>query len=225
MRKAVTLYRTSIGKKLVMAVSGVMLFGFVVAHLLGNLKVFFGPQSFDAYAHHLREMGADLFGDGGLLWILRLGLLAALAAHVVAVVQLSLQSARARTVGYRRGHDLAFSYASRTMRWGGILVLAFVVYHLMHLTFGNVHPDFHPESPYRNVVTAFRVWWVALPYAVAVGLLGLHLYHGLWSATQTLSLRYRVVLRWRRAAAAAIAGAIVAGYLSIPLAVLAGWVA
>jgi len=224
MRKVATLYHSSVGKKLVMALSGLLLFGFIIGHMAGNLKIFLGPEKFNSYAHYLREIGSHVLGHGGFLWIARLGLLAALIAHVVTVVLLVRQSWKARSVSYKRKNDLSFSYASRTMRWGGVIIFTFVAYHLMHLTLGSVHPNFNPESPYANVVSAFQVWWVALTYAIAVTMLGFHLQHGLWSSTQTLALRYPVVLRWRRPVAVVTSVMIVVGYLSVPLAVLAGWV-
>jgi len=224
MQKVLTLYQTTVGKKFTMAVTGLFLFLFIVGHMAGNLKIFFGPEKFNHYAQFLREVGSPLFGHGGFLWIFRIVLLLAVGVHVVAVVQLWLISRGARGVGYTKLDDISFSYASRTMRWGGVLIAFFVIYHLLHLTVGTVHPSFDHESPYHNVVAAFSVWWVALVYAIAVILLGLHLYHGLWSTTQTLAIRSPQVMKWRRPAAAAVATLIVLGYLSVPAAVLAGWV-
>jgi succinate dehydrogenase / fumarate reductase cytochrome b subunit len=214
---------TTVGKKIVVAVTGVILALFVFAHMAGNLKAFQGAEKFDGYAHFLREAGAPLVPHGGLLWAARVGLLAALGLHVVCVAQLARVSRSARGQPYHRAHDLSFSAVSRTMRWGGVALLGFVVYHLLHLTWGTAHPAFDPSSPYRNVVTAFGVWWVTIPYAVAVAALGLHVYHGLWSTTQTLALQSAFVRRWSRFASAVLALALVAGYLSVPAAVLTGW--
>jgi len=150
-------------------------------------------------------------------------LLACLAVHVDAAVRLWLRNRTARDVGYARFEDQSFSRASRTMRWGGVAILAFVVYHLLHLTWGSAHPDFEPGSPYRNVVTGFRVWPVSAAYIAAMIPLGLHVYHGLWSTTQTLGVQERRVLRHRRWLALLVAAAIVLGNVSIPLAVLLGW--
>jgi succinate dehydrogenase / fumarate reductase cytochrome b subunit len=224
MRSVGTLYQSSVGKKLVMAVSGLALFGFVVGHMAGNLKMFLGPEAFNGYAHYLREIGSHAFGHGGLLWVARGGLLVALLAHVITVISLVRQSRRARAIGYKRFNDQSFSYASRTMRWGGLIVFLFIVYHLLHLTFGTVHPDFDVASPYANVVAGFKLWWVSLIYAVAVIMLGLHIQHGLWSSTQTLALHYPVVLRLRMPISVATSAVIVMGYLSVPVAVLANWV-
>lgn len=224
MRNVAGLYQTSVGKKLVMALSGLALFGFIVGHMAGNLKIFLGPEKFNGYAHYLREVGSHAFGYGGLLWIARAGLLAALIAHFITVGLLVRQSRQARWVPYKRTHDLSFSYSSRTMRWGGLILFLFIIYHLMHLTFGTVHSDFNVDSPYANVVAAFRIWWVCLTYALAVTMLGFHIEHGLWSSTQTLALRFTAVVRWRRPVSIATSVLIVAGYLSVPVAVLAHWV-
>ena len=128
-------------------------------------------------------------------------------------------------MGYELSEDLSFSYASRTMRWGGLILLGFIVYHIMHLTLGGAgHPDFHHGAAYANVVTGFRDWWVSAVYALCMLPLGLHIYHGLWSATQTLALQHRTIKKWRRPFAAGVAGLIVAANISIPVAVLTGLV-
>jgi len=224
MRAVGRLIESSVGRKAWMAASGVLLVAFLIGHMLGNLKAYQGPEKFDAYAEFLREVGAPIFGPGQLLWIARLLLLLALGAHVVAAWQLARQSRLARPTAYRRFDDQSMSYASRTMRWGGVIVLAFVAYHLLHLTTGTLHPDFDPGSPYRNLVRGFRSWPTALAYVLAMIPLGLHVYHGLWSSTQTLAVRNPTVLRVRRAAAFCIALGIVIGNVSIPVAVRSGLV-
>jgi succinate dehydrogenase / fumarate reductase cytochrome b subunit len=218
------LYRSSVGRKLLMALSGVVLLGFVVVHMLGNLKIFFGAKKFDAYAEFLREVGAPVLGHGQALWIARAVLLACVGVHVVAAVQLALASYRARRTRNVRQVDLSFSYASRTMRWGGAIVLAFVVYHLLHLTTGTLHPGFDARSAYANVVRGFRVWPVAAAYVLAMAPLCLHIYHGMWSATQTLALRHPALCGWCRPAAGLVAAAVFLGNVSVPLAVWVGWV-
>lgn len=224
MRRALSLFRSTIGKKIVMAVTGVALLGFVFFHMLGNLKLYQGAEKYDAYAAGLRELGAPLFGHEQLLWIARLGLLAAVALHVYSAVALTRLSRAARPVGYRRGNDLVFSYASRTMRWGGVIVLAFVVYHLLHLTFGVVHVPAGTDSVYAKVVAGFARWPVAAAYVVAMVPLTLHLYHGVWSMTQTLGIDLPWVRRWRRPVAAGFALVVGLGNVSMPVAVLAGFV-
>jgi succinate dehydrogenase / fumarate reductase cytochrome b subunit len=222
LRSVFSLYQSSVGKKVSMAVTGVFLFGFVIVHMLGNLKIYQGPEKFNAYARFLREAGAPLLGHDQLLWIFRVALVVAVAVHLLVATQLTVMSRRARTTRYRRLDNLSFSYASRTMRWGGVIVAIFVIYHLLHLTIGSVHPEFDHGSVYHNVVSGFRVWPVSVAYIVCMLPLGLHLYHGLWSTTQTLGVEHPVVRRWRRPLAAGIALVVTLGNISIPLAVLAG---
>jgi succinate dehydrogenase / fumarate reductase cytochrome b subunit len=143
---------------------------------------------------------------------------------VVAVVQLYFQSKRARGTPYKVKQDLSFSYASRWMRWGGVFLVLFVVFHLLHLTTGDAHPAFDHESPFNNVVVGFQSWYVSLFYVFCMIPLGLHMYHGLWSITQTLSLQNPRVKKWRRPVAAAVAILVVLANISIPVAVLAGLV-
>jgi len=221
MRGAVGLYETSVGKKIVMALSGIVLVLFVLGHMAGNLKVFFGQEAFDHYAHGLRTFGEPFLAHGQFLWIARIGLLAAVGLHMLSAFLTWRQSAVARGSRYRKKHALSFSYASRTMRWGGVLIAAFVVLHLLHLTTGTVHPDFG-DSPYVNVVVAFSNPAVAGAYIVVMVLLGLHLYHGIWSATQTLDWdNPRIRDAWRPIAAI-VTAVVVLGFVSVPVAVLAG---
>jgi succinate dehydrogenase cytochrome b subunit len=222
MRQLWTLSRSLVGKKIVMAVSGLVLFLFVVGHLLGNLKVFEGAAKFNAYAEGLRTVGAPFLGRSWLLWIVRVALLGAVGAHLWAALGVTRASWRARPVGYRALQSAETTYAARTMRWGGVLLLLYVVYHLLDFTFGRVNPGFQPGNVYRNVIASFRVWPVAGAYIVAMLVLGLHLYHGVWSALQTLGVNRPPTDRWRRSLAAAIAALIAGGYIAIPVAVLAG---
>jgi succinate dehydrogenase / fumarate reductase cytochrome b subunit len=217
-------YSSSVGKKILMALTGVILFGFVFVHMVGNLKIYQGQAKFDAYAHFLREVGYPALGHGQLLWIARIVLLGCVLVHIVAALQLTLTSWRARRTGYVRKDDLSFSYASRTMRWGGVTILAFVVFHVLHLTTGTVHPGFSLESPYLNVLTAFKLWPAALAYVFAMAPLCLHIYHGVWSATQSLSLQHPTITRWRRLVAGLAAGAIFVGNVSVPFSIWLGWV-
>ena len=224
MRRLFSLYESTVGKKITMAVSGIVLIGFVVAHMVGNLKVYQGREPFNHYAEGLRVFGAPFFAQGQLLWIARLILLAAVGVHILAAVQLTLRSRAARAQGYQRFDSLVFSYASRTMFWGGLIIAAFVVYHLMHFTFGNAHPDFIPGDAYHNFVVGFRSWPVSLAYIAAMIPLGFHLYHGTWSIFQTLGANNPRYNRYRRPLAVVIALAVVLGNISFPLAVLAGWI-
>jgi succinate dehydrogenase / fumarate reductase cytochrome b subunit len=218
----VDFYRTAMGKKAVMAVTGIALFGFVLGHLVGNLKLYMGPEHLDHYAEALRELGAPFFARGQVLWIVRLGLLAALAVHVHAAVTLTLLNRRARPKSYVKTTPQASTYASRTMIWGGAVIALFVVYHLLHFTTGDVHPDFEPGAVYHNVVTGFLNPWVSAFYVAAQIALGLHLYHGLWSLFQTLGWNGPRVNVFRRRMAAVLAVVICAGNVSFPIAVLAG---
>ena len=216
------LYDSSVGKKFVMALSGVILVGYVIVHMLGNLKVYQGPEAFNHYAEGLRDLGSPFFGRGQVLWILRLLLLAAVSVHIVSAAQLWLKSRSARPIAYKNYDSLAFSYASRTMVWGGIIILLFVIYHLMHLTFGNAHPDFVPGDVYRNFLVGFRQWPVSIAYIAAMIPLGFHLYHGVWSMFQTLGANNAKYNRFRRPLAGAIALVVVLANISFPIAVLTG---
>jgi len=224
MKQAFSLFGSTVGKKVAMGISGLLLVGFVVGHMVGNLKIYFGEEYYDAYAEALREIGHPLLGHNQFLWLARAGLLAAVLLHVLAAARLTLVARQARRKGYRKTDDLSFSYASRTMRWGGVIVAGFIVYHILHLTTGTAHADFQPGSVYRNVVSAFSRWPVALVYIGSMIPLGLHLYHVTWSVTQTLGLDAPYVARWRRGVSAAIALAVTLGNISIPVAVLAGWI-
>jgi succinate dehydrogenase / fumarate reductase cytochrome b subunit len=210
-------FTVTTGKKVVMAVTGLILFGFVVVHLLGNLQIYLGRERLNAYAEVLRH-------NEGLLWVARLVLLAALALHVLAAVQLTLIKREARPQGYRMRRDLQASYASRTMMWSGPIILGFVLYHLMHLTFGTMHPDFSATDVYANVVSGFRSVPVSLVYIVSMILLGMHLQHGLWSLSQSLGLGNPEHTRKAKLIARVLALLIVVGNISIPVAVLTGLV-
>jgi succinate dehydrogenase / fumarate reductase cytochrome b subunit len=223
-QRVASLYRSSVGKKILMAVSGIVLFGFIVLHMAGNLKVLTGAESFDAYAEFIREVGYPAIPHQGALWAMRIALLIAVFVHMTAAFQTWAQSRHARQVGYRKNDDLSFSYASRTMRWGGVIILLFIVYHLLHMTTGTVHPDFVEGGVYHNFVVAFRSPVVLLAYVVAQAALGLHLYHGLWSATQTLGANHPRYNRMRRPAAAAIALVIFVGFLAPPVMVALGMI-
>ncbi len=218
--------RTSIGRKLLMAGASLILFAYIVAHLAGNLKIFLGEDSFNHYAEWLRVAGSPLFPDEGVLWLARVVLLAALGVHVLAYVDLWLRKRKARTVGYKKFDPQVFSWTSRAMAWGGIAIFAFVIFHILHLTTGHVEPDlayqFEYGNPYQNAIAGFKVWWVTVFYAVGVIALGMHLYHGLWSALQTFGINNPKYNRYRRPTAGVIAILITVGYLSIPLGVMMG---
>jgi succinate dehydrogenase cytochrome b subunit len=217
MQRAATFFGSSIGKKVVMAASGIVLYGFVVGHMIGNLQIYLGPHALNDYSVFLREF---LHGQG--IWIARAGLLVAVGLHIWAAVALTLGNWGARPVGYREWEPRESTYASRTMVWSGPILALFIVYHIMHLTLGTVHPQFVEGDVYRNVVIGFQNPFASAFYILAMVVLGLHMYHGFWSMLQTLGLSHP---RWnpvRRTVALVISGIVVAGNVSIPVAVLTG---
>jgi succinate dehydrogenase / fumarate reductase, cytochrome b subunit len=222
MRKVMTPFRSSVGKKALMGISGILLAGFVLAHMLGNLKMFQGPEAMDGYALFLREVGYPILPEYGALWVARLALLAALGVHAVAAFQLWSGSRAARGTEYRKEDSQVFSYASRTMRWGGVILLLFVAYHLLHFTTGHAHPDFDYGSVYANVVIGFQSPLVAGVYLVAVGALAFHLYHGLWSVFATLGNQNPRLDRIRRPLASVLSIGLFIGYVTVPVAVVLG---
>jgi len=205
-----------------MAASGIVLILFVVGHMAGNLKAFQGADAFNHYAEALREFGEPFLPRMGALWIVRLGLLAAVGLHIWAAWSLTRMSRAARSLKYRTEESLVFSYASRTMRWGGVLLLAFVVYHILHFTTGHAHRDFVSGDPYRNLVVGFQSPLVSGAYVVSMAALGLHLYHGVWSTFQTLGLNHPRWNAYRRPLAAAVALLLFVGFVTVPVAVLIG---
>ena len=219
--KAQSFLRSSLGLKIVMALTGIVLFGFVVGHMIGNLQVYLGPEVFNHYAETLRELG-----HGMLLWVARAGLLVAVGLHIWSAWRLTLMNNAARPVGYREVERRESSYASRTMRWSGVILLLFIVYHLLHFTIGvhAVHPHFVPGDAYHNFVTGFQNPLVSFFYILAMLALGLHLYHGAWSFMQTLGLSHPRYDHLRYAFAALVTIVILAGNISFPVAVLTGYV-
>ena len=212
-------FRSTIGQKVVMAVTGIVLFGFVLGHMLGNLQVFLGPEAFNAYSVTLHEM---LHGVG--LWGVRGVLILAVVLHIVSSTSLTLASRRARPVGYRNVAYSEATYASRTMRWSGPIILIFVIYHLLDLTLGRVNPGFDPANPYRNLVASFGRPLVVAFYVASVLALSLHLRHGVWSMLQSLGVSHPRYDPWRKRASTAFAVVVTAGFLIVPIAVAAGWV-
>ncbi len=210
---------STIGRKVVMAITGLMLVGFVFVHMLGNLLLYQGPEAINAYGQFLNE-----FLHGWGIWAARAGLLAAVALHIGCAASLTREELAARPVRYRMWKPKRSTYASRTMRWSGVIVLSFIVYHLLHFTTGAAHPDFIRGDVYHNVVTGFAAWPVALFYTFSMVLLGLHLRHGVWSLFQSLGVSHPRHLALARTAAIAFATIIVLGNVSFPLSVLFGLV-
>jgi succinate dehydrogenase / fumarate reductase cytochrome b subunit len=217
------LFRSSIGLKYVMAITGIVLMGYVIAHMVGNLKMYIGPESLNAYGEWLRDFGEPVVPRTVLLWALRIVLLAAFVLHIYASAVLTIRNRRAREDRYRSRRDyVAADYASRTMRWSGVIVGLFVLFHLMDLTWGNANPDFVRGDVYRNVVESFQRWPVAMVYILANLALGVHLYHGAWSLFQSMGWNHRRFNVWRRYFAIAFTVVVVAGNVSFPIAVLTG---
>lgn len=216
------LHRSSVGKKVLMAVTGLILFLFIVGHMIGNLKVLAGPESVNGYAEWLREVGYPMLPNQGALWTVRIVLLLSVAVHAWAAFTLWAGSRRARVVRYRKLDDLSFSYASRTMRWGGVIILLFVVYHLLHFTTGHAHVDFVHGDVYHNFLVAFSNPLVYGVYLVAQLALGFHLHHGIWSVFQTLGWNHPRWNRFRRPLAIVLGWGIFAGFMLPPTLALLG---
>jgi succinate dehydrogenase / fumarate reductase cytochrome b subunit len=212
-------WQTTVGKKAIMAVTGFMLFGFICGHLLGNLQIYESPEHINHYAALLKSLPA-------LLWGARITLLIAVTLHIWSSFQLWLLQREARPVPYVKKANLNSTYASRTMIWSGPIILAFLIFHLLHFTFGTVHPGgpFDEHNVYNNVVTGFQYWPVSLFYIIAMLLLCYHLYHGLWSMFQSLGFSHPVYTPWLRRFAKLFAILIAAGNISIPVSVLAGFI-
>jgi len=214
----------SVFKKVVMAVSGIIMVLYLIAHMIGNLKVFAGRESFNGYSEWIRTIGEPAVPAQTTLWIIRLVLLAAVIAHFWAAVSLWRQARRARPERYVTKKPVAQSYASRTMRWGGVIVLLFIVYHILDLTVGAVNPDGTGSTPYDRLVAGFSNPFVTAVYVVALVLLGMHLRHGIWSATQTLGQSNKRRERTVNAFAIAFSTLLIAGFLIVPFSVLFGLV-
>ncbi|WP_433385139.1 succinate dehydrogenase cytochrome b subunit [Actinoplanes sp. CA-142083] len=209
-----------------MAVTGILLVLFLYLHMIGNLKIFFGETTFDHYAHWLRTIGTPLLPTEWYLWIQRGGLTIAVVGHIVAATILARRARQARPVKYAHRPKVQGSYAARTMRWGGVIILLFVIYHILDLTTLTLNPNAETGKPYANVVADFAPgrWYVTLFYTLAIVAIGFHLRHGLFSAVRTLgqqSPRGEVIAR---ATALALSLVLVVGYLSVPFAVLTGLV-
>lgn len=220
MNRALQFYRSTLGKKVVMAVTGLVLLGFLMGHVAGNLLVFAGEKKLDDYAHFLK---ANL----GLLWGTRLVMLACVSAHICTATQLWLTNRRARPIPYGETDVLQMGLGARTMLITGPVIAAFVIYHLLHFTLGTVHPSqpgFDPATVFANVVTGFNVGWTAIVYVVVMILIGLHLVHGIWSMFQTAGVSHPVYTPLLRRVALAVSTVLALAFISIPVAILAGFV-
>ncbi|KUL37715.1 succinate dehydrogenase [Streptomyces sp. NRRL F-4489] len=218
-----TLWGSTVGKKAVMAVSGLIMLAYLVVHMFGNLKIFFGAGSFNAYAHWLRTVGEPFMHYEWTLWVIRVVLVAAVVAHATAAYQLSRRDLKARPDRYVH-RKARTSYATRTMRWGGVILGLFIVWHLLDLTTGTVHSGFQPGHPYQNVVATFSTWYGNAIYLVAMLALGLHIRHGFWSAAQTLGAGSRTRDRLLKTLANVLALVLTLGFIAVPVGVMTGLV-
>jgi succinate dehydrogenase / fumarate reductase cytochrome b subunit len=210
-------YRSTIGKKAVMAATGLIGVAFVIAHMVGNLQVFEGAARMNAYAAFLHGPAAEL------VWAMRAVLIVAVVLHVVMSYQLTRRDRAARPVGYEAREPQVSTWAVRTIRWGGALLLLFIVLHILHFTTGTIRPAgvYAAGDVYGNVVASFRIWWVTAFYVVAMAALGLHLYHGAWSSARTLGVARPSERPLHRRAAAVVAVAVWLGFTLVPVAVFA----
>ena len=215
---------SSVGKKSVMAVTGVIFLLFVIAHMIGNLKIFWGEATFNAYSEHLRTLGADIFGYGGVLWIIRVVLIGSVVLHMWAAFSLWYKAKRARPVGYQHRGKLQGSYAARTMRWGGVILALFIVWHILDLTLGAVNPLPGDAGAYEKLVASFDRPVVTIFYILAMLALGLHIRHGMWSAMQTLGGNSAARQNSLKALSFAVAGVVTVGFVIIPISVMTGLV-
>lgn len=217
MRRIARFWGSTIGKKIVMAATGLIMVGFLIGHMVGNLQVFLGAEKLNAYSKFLH-------GLGELLWLVRGVLLASLVLHVTAAVQLTRLDLAARPVAYAKHETRAATFASRTIRWGGVVIAIFIVLHLLHFTTGTLRPAaFSAENVYGNVTGNFAIPWVAALYVAAMIAIGLHLYHGTWSAFRTLGLAEPSAHPLQRRIAGVVALVVWLGFTIVPVGVLLGW--
>ncbi len=216
------LYQSAVGKKWAMAVTGIMLLGFVFVHMVGNLKVYLGAEAINHYGEWLRDIAVPALPRTVFLWLLRAGLIAAFAVHMHAAWALTRMNHRARPTKYASDRDyIAANFASRTMRWTGIIVILFVFFHLADLTWGSANPEFVRGSVYHNMAYSFSRVWVAAIYIVANLALAVHIFHGAWSLFASLGVSNPRIVRFRRNFAVAFAAVILLGNISFPIAVQA----
>jgi len=219
----VEFYRSAVGKKWVMAVSGIAMLGFVVAHLVGNLKLYLGKEpdgeyAIDAYGHALRTLLHPIMPNEVVLWLLRIGLIVALVAHVHAAATLTIMNRRARPTTYQSPRDyVAVNFASRSMRYTGVIVLGYLVFHLLDLTIGPANPDFREGEVHHNMIASMQRWPVAIAYIICNIAVAVHLYHGTWSMFQSLGLNNPRYNAARKAFAVGITSVIGVGNVLFPI--------
>ena len=217
-------FTSDIGMKWMMALTGGGLLAYVLVHMIGNMKIFLGPEDMDHYAEALRTLLYPIVPEGGVLWLFRIGLLAMFVVHIWSATVLTLRNwkARGKTRYEAKRQYSAVNYANRTMRWGGVIILLFVIFHVTDLTIGSANPDYVHGAVYNNVIYSFQRWYVALFYVIAQIALAFHIYHGAWSMFQSLGLSNPRYNDWRRWFAIAFALAILIGNSLIPISVQFG---
>lgn len=226
--KRLRFYQSTLGMKVLVAVTGALMVAFLVGHVLGNLKVFLpdpepGIRDIDVYADFLRSVGEPILPRGGALWLIRLTVLAALVIHVVLALKLSVRNRRARPKAYVSRHRVQATPPARWMMVTGLLVFAFIVFHILHFTTGTIEPaSFEAGAVYANLYRAFTRWPFVALYVVAMGLVALHLYHGAWSMFQTLGLDNPDRNRLLRRLAVVVSLALFLGFITVPIAIVAG---
>ncbi len=223
--------RTTVAMKILMAVTGALFVFYVLMHMYGNLKLFAGEESFDGYAHHLRTIGEPILPYSGFLWLFRALLVASLLGHAYSAFYLWTKASGARSQRYAVRQAGSAAFHSKAMRWGGVTLLLFLIFHLVQFTTNKINFNSAvsaseiADSPYRLVVASFQLWWVVLIYLLALAALGLHLQHGVWSGAQTLGwTNSPTARRYAKTAAAFIAALVVVGFALPPLAILSGLV-
>ncbi len=216
--------RSTIALKLLMAVSGIVFIGFVLLHMYGNLKAFAGHDAYNTYAEHLRTLGEPMLPRSGLLWVIRVVLILSLVVHVAAAVTLWRRAGKARSTRYVVKKNKHSSLSSHLMRWGGVTLLLFIVWHLLNFTIGKINvTGGATNDPYNLLVDSFSVWWLTIIYLVAMAMLGFHLHHGVWSSMQTLGLTGTAQARARAKQAGLVVAVVIAGGFSlVPIFVLVG---
>ncbi len=219
----VRFWKSAIGKKWVMAVSGIILLGYVLAHMVGTLKVFLGEEQINTYAEWLRDLGEPALPRTVVLWAMRTVLIAAFFFHILAAYQLTRMNHAARPVKYQSPRDYAAAnFASRTMRWTGVIVLLFLIYHLLDQTWGPANPEFVRGDPYHNMFYSFDRVPVAIVYILACIALGIHMFHGAWAMFNSLGINNPKYNIWKRYFAGAFSVVVTVGYVSMPLLIVTG---
>lgn len=222
--QAIAIYRSSIGKKVIMALTGVIWIGYVILHMYGNLKAFLGPEAYNAYAEGLREFGGPIFGHLHFLIIARIVFVVSIVLHVWAAMSLYRQAVVARPSSYATRRVVQADYASRTMRYGGIVIALFLLFHLAQLTWGieAVNEEFILGDPYHNLVYVFQSPLVTAFYLFALIVLGFHLFHGAWSMFQTMGFNSRRLDKYIRVFAWLVAIIVPVGFAAVPIAIQLG---